>query len=170
MKNSSYCWQQKVLHWVSAAVILWILMSGFWLAFGGARGAAYHAVASFNVALGTLYIPVFLLRCWFLFRCRKPASVVPSVHLQLVARGVHLGLYCTTALVLFSGILMMNRPIDVFGWLTFGPMLQDAAWRELWLQLHRVSNVLLTTLVGLHVGAVILHELSGRRILRRMMF
>ena len=71
--------------------------------------------------------------------------------------------------VLLSGILMMDRGIDLGGF-TLPAMLSDDFWLSLWFDVHVFSCALLAGLVLLHVVAVIKHELLGRRILQRMWF
>lgn len=168
MHASSYCWQQKILHWVSALVILWVLLSGFFLAFAVTDDWLRYRLANFNVALGTLYIPVFLLRCWFRVGCRQPSSFHTSGFQPLLACGVHLALYGATAWVLLSGVLMMSRRVELFGGWGFGPLIEDAVWQGRWAQWHLFGNGLLAALVAVHVLAVVVHEFSGRRVLRRM--
>ncbi|WHL29003.1 cytochrome b/b6 domain-containing protein [Pseudomonas juntendi] len=71
--------------------------------------------------------------------------------------------------MLLSGVLMMDRPIDVFGWFTLAPLLSEPFWHGLWFKVHICACLLLALGVSVHIGAVVLHELAGRRVLRRML-
>ena len=169
MQVQKYCWQQILLHWVSAMVILWALISGFYVAHMDVTPATLHRVAFINVAMTTLFIPVFLLR-WLLRLTRlKPRSLHDDPKGQRIAHVVHEGLYWTTAIVLASGLLMMDRAIDVFGWFSIAPVLSEPFWHRVWFYIHIAACLLLATGVALHIAAVVLHELSGRRVLRRML-
>ncbi len=84
------------------------------------------------------------------------------------AFAVHKLIYLTTAVVLASGVLMMKQPTDVFGLFVMPAPLQGGAGIDLFMQVHRLSCILLGLLVFLHVAAVLRHELSGRSVLWRM--
>jgi len=169
MHEHKYCWQQVLLHWVSAVVIVWALISGFYVAIFDVEPTTASLVGFVNVSLTTLFIPLFLMR-WLvrLFKPR-PGAVHDDPAGQLIAHLVHEGLYWVTAVVLLSGVLMMDGPIDVFGWFTLAPLLSDWFWLAAWSKLHIAASSLLALGVLLHVGAVVFHELSGRRVLRRML-
>ncbi|WHL29004.1 hypothetical protein QJS63_06505 [Pseudomonas juntendi] len=75
MQARKYAWQQILLHWVSALVIIWVLLSGFYVAHLNVTPTTFHLVAFVNVAMTTLFIPIFLLR-WLLRRTLfKPGSL-----------------------------------------------------------------------------------------------
>ncbi|MFI7835125.1 cytochrome b [Pseudomonas asiatica] len=169
MQAQKYCWQQILLHWISATVIIWVLISGFYVAYLDVSPGTRHFVAFVNVAMTTLFIPVFMLR--WLLRLTRPKPRSPHDHLkhQRIAHVAHEGLYWTTAIVLLSGVLMMDRVIDVFGWFSIAPMLSDPFWHSVWFKAHIASCMLLALGVSMHIAAVLLHELSGQRVLRRML-
>lgn len=169
MQPLTYCWQQILLHWVSALVIGWALVSGFYVSVFDVEPATAHLVGFVNVGLTTLFIPVFLLR-WLMRHLKaRPRALNEHALARQMAHVVHAGLYWLTAVVLLSGVLMMDRAIDVFGWFTIEPWLTDPFWLRAWFTLHITANALLALAVALHVGAVALHELAGRRVLRRML-
>lgn len=169
MNTESYSWPRVLLHWISAAVILWVLVSGFWVSHMEVERSTFDRVAFINVAVSTLYIPLFVLRWLFRHIHHCPPSLHADWRGRLLACAVHVALYWVTALVLVSGVLMMKHEIDVFGWLTIKPLLQQPFWHEVWFDLHLISCVCLAVLLCLHIGAVLLHELAGRRVLRRML-
>ncbi|MEX7643183.1 hypothetical protein, partial [Stenotrophomonas maltophilia] len=89
-----------LLHWVSALVIIWVLLSGFYVAHLSVTPTTFHLVAFVNVAMTTLFIPIFLLR-WLLRRTLfKPGSLEGAARGERIAHLVHEGLYWTTAIVL----------------------------------------------------------------------
>lgn len=163
-----YSKQQMLLHWVSAAVILWTLVTGFYVANINVANDTKQWVAGVNVSLTTLFIPVF---CWRLvlfvrhLRHERMAQVSPGKMLAMV---VHRLIYVLVVVVLLSGVLMMDRPIPVFGLLEFPQPLNDVALTDGFFVLHIWACTGLAVLVAMHIGAVILHELRGYRVLRRM--
>lgn len=169
MQSQKYCWQQIILHWISAVVILWVLISGFAVAHLDVGAPTFHLVAFFNVALTTLFIPVFLVRWWLRVIKPVPKSLHDDPRNRRIAHVVHEALYWTIATVLLSGVLMMDRDIEVFGWFAVPPVLSDPFWHRVWFNLHIASCLLLALGVAMHIAAVVLHELCGRRVLRRML-
>lgn len=169
MQVEKYRWQQALLHWASAALILWVLISGFVVAHLDVAPRTFEVVSFANVALSTLYIPVFVLRWWLHLCLIKPASLHHDRVMRVVTVLVHESLYLTTGFVLLSGVLMMKREIDVFGGFAIAPLLSDPGWQALWFTLHIGACMVLAALVLMHVGAVMMHELLGRRVLRRML-
>lgn len=169
MRIEKYRWQQMFLHWISAALILWLLCSGFAIAYLNVAPQTHAFIAFINVALSAVFIPLFLLRWLLHLYWAKPRSLHHDERLKRLAELAHTGLYWVTAIVLLSGVLMMNRDIDVFGWLSIAPLVTDIYWQDLWHVVHRVSCMVLAALVVMHVAAVVMHELCGRRVLRRML-
>lgn len=168
MTLSIYSKQQMLLHWVSAAVILWTLVTGFYVANVNVSNDTKQWVAGVNVSLTTLFIPVF---CWRLvvfvshLRHERMASFSSA---KMLAMFVHRLIYLLVAVVLVSGVLMMDRPIPVFGLFEFPQPLSDVALTDGLFVLHIWACTALAVLVAMHIGAVILHELRGYRVLRRM--
>lgn len=169
MNDEKYCWQQILLHWLSAALILWVLVSGFWIAAVNVEQSTHDFISAINVSLGTLYIPIFLTRWMVRLNCFRPQNLRTNARLRLMASTVHEGLYWSTAAVLLSGVLMIRRNVEVFDWFTLPALLEDPLWLDIWFVLHRASCVLLALLLVMHVGAVIMHALQGRSVLRRML-
>lgn len=169
MNNEKYCWRQSLLHWISAVIIIWALASGFAVSMLNVSPVNFERVTQVNSVVGTLFIPLFILRCYFRVVLPLPKDVNDAGWQALAAHFTHLSLYGLTAVVLLSGILMMDRGIDL-GVFTLQAMLTDQFWRGLWFDVHVVSCALLAALVMLHVAAVVKHEWWGRRIVRRMWF
>lgn len=166
MRAGKYSFVRAALHWLSAAFILWALIMG---AFAGtlAEGAPLRTgVAALNVSLATLFVPVFIWRLWLRLRAPRERPVSLGDH---VAHWAHNLLYLLTGSVLLTGLLMMNRPIRIFDWLTLPQPLHEPKLLHRLMQLHTAACLLLAALVVLHVLAVIKHEASGRRVLRRML-
>ncbi|WPP02324.1 cytochrome b/b6 domain-containing protein [Pseudomonas sp. HR96] len=156
-----------MLHWLSAIFIVWALVMGSYVSFLPETARLREQVAQLNVSLATLFIPLFAWRLWLRLRAEQAAPATLAEHM---AHWAHWLLYGLTALVLVTGVLMMNRPIRIFDWLTLPQPLHDPALLKGLMQVHGVSCAVLAGLVGLHVLAVIKHELGGRRVLRRMGF
>jgi len=80
----------------------------------------------------------------------------------------HILLYINISLVLISGVLMMERDINVFNLFVLLQPLYDLALTLLFNRIHIVCCAILGGLVLLHILTVIKHELFGNRIMRKM--
>lgn len=168
LQTPKYCGWQVSLHWLSAIIIIWALVSGFYVAKCEVGEVVKQQVGFINVSLTTLLIPFFLWRTVLAFRQHRKVALVKLSVLEIFSTAVHASLYVLSLLVLSTGVLMMDRPINVFGVVQFPAPLADAQWIETITAAHIALCMALGSLIGLHVAAVIKHELCGRRVLRVM--
>ncbi len=165
-----YAWPQVVLHWLSAAIILWVMCSGAYLALFEVSPSREAAMADFNISISLLLIPVFIVRCVVRMAIPGPSAHAGRRYEQLLAQVVHLALYGAIALVLVTGVLIIDEDLSAFGVLHVPALFSEHAWRAAWVQVHFFSLGLLFALIVLHIGAVIKHQLAGRSVLWRMWF
>jgi cytochrome b561 len=168
MTVSGYSRQRVLLHWLSAAVILWTLLSGFFVAGFEVSAHIKESVAFFNVSLTTVFIPFYVWRL-FLFFTHTGFSGMRSLSLvEVLALFAHSLIYLLVGAVLVTGVLMMDRPIDVFGVIEIAQPLSDPRLIALFVTVHIWACVVLSLLIAAHIGAVIVHEACNHRVLRRM--
>lgn len=74
------------------------------------------------------------------------------------------------AVVLATGVLMMDRPINIFNLLSIAPLDHDPSRIALYTRVHVLSCVGLLLMLVLHIGAVVMHERRGKRVMARMSF
>ena len=168
MTVSGYSRQRVLLHWLSAVVILWTLLSGFFVAVFEVSAHIRESVAVFNVSLTTVFIPFYVWR-FFLFLTHTRFLGMKSLSLfEVLALFVHTLVYLIVGAVLVTGVLMMDRPIDVFGVIEISQPLTDPRLIALFVTVHTWACVVLSLLLAAHIGAVIVHEACNHRVLRRM--
>ncbi|CFQ99416.1 MULTISPECIES: cytochrome b [Yersinia] len=167
MKNK-YSWQQIVLHWVSAAVIIWATVTGFYVALFDVTPTLKTLIGFINVSLTTVFIPLFIIRLYFYFTAEKPTEVNSTRSTKIIAHVVHFIIYLNIAIVLITGVLMMERDINVFDLFSIPQPIHNLAVTSIFNTTHIISCTTLAALVLLHIAAVVKHELSGKRVLRRM--
>ena len=155
------------LHWISAAVIFWGLFTGFYAAFAKPDPFIANWIGFINVSATTLFIPFFILRTWFFFRYGKP-TVSKKMKGHQLAYTVHVLIYINILIVMVSGVLMMERLINVFNIIQFSQPLTDAVLTHQFNLVHKFSCMILGVLVFGHVAAVLYHECLGRLVMRRM--
>ncbi|WP_458129067.1 cytochrome b [Pseudomonas sp. Z2-11] len=165
----SYSKPRVLLHWISAFIILWTLASGFYVAYVPVPVFIKQWIGSLNVSLTTVLIPLFVWRLWLFFSNLEIRTAASSMNKSL-ALAVHAVIYLVTSVVLVTGVLMMTTPISLFGLVQIPQPLDDERLNDLALTLHVLSCLALALLVALHICAVVWHECSGRRVLRRMTF
>lgn len=170
MKVIVYSKLQVVLHWVSAVVILWALLSGFYVSMVEVTPLTKCLVGFVNVSLTAMFIPVFVWRIYLAATKPKYRLPVNRTLMERLAHLMHLSIYLMTSLVLLTGILMMDRAINIFDLVLMPAPLDDPLWIDRFFTLHVWSCVALLVQVTLHIAAVIKHEICGRRILKKMAF
>lgn len=159
---------QVFLHWFSAIIIVWALISGFSVATFNVSAALKSSIAFINVSLTTVLIPFFLWRT--VLACLRRRHVEKSCvrFAEQVAHWAHVVLYVLTWLVLATGVLMMDRPINVFNLVHLPAPLTDQALIQWMTTVHIWLCLVLGLMVGLHVAAVIKHQICGRNVLANM--
>ncbi|WP_260959699.1 cytochrome b [Pseudomonas citri] len=162
-----YSGRRVLLHWLSAVIILWALASGFYVTYYPVSASTEHWVGSLNVSLTTLFIPFFSWRAWLFVRELEPRGAARASGKGL-ATSVHALIYLSIGVVLVTGVLMMKSAISVFGLVRIPQPLSDLSLIELANTIHTLSCAVLSALIALHLCAVVWHELSGRRVVRRM--
>lgn len=156
-----------LLHWVFALIIIWATVSGFINALYRLPTVAVDAINFINVSLTSVLIPLFALRILCALDKPQHDHAEPRA-LRLLAKGGHLALYVVTAITLVTGVLMMERPINVFGLLHIHQPLHEPLLTSYFNTLHKQACIVLGFLVSGHITAVLVHTLAGRPILRRM--
>ncbi|RON58973.1 cytochrome b [Pseudomonas frederiksbergensis] len=163
-----YSKQRVWLHWLSAAVIVWALLSGFYVACFEVSAQLRRWVSIINVSLTTVFIPFFVWRLMLFLAYVRQVSLGSMAVMEGFALLVHTLIYLTVTVVLMTGVLTMDRPIDVFGLIEIAQPLSDPWLIALCVTVHIWACVVLGLLIVLHVSAVVFHECRGHRVLRRM--
>lgn len=161
----SYSKAQIFLHWLSAIIIFWATISGFYSAFFDTPEHIKARIDFFNVSITAALIPFFVVRLYISTARSFPN---PNTFSQWSAWLAHKFIYLCTVLVLVSGVLMMDRDINIFHILLIPQPLKDPELISLFHTTHSYACMALAILIVLHLAAVIKHHLSGNPILKRM--
>ena len=165
-EQSAYSKTRILLHWLSAAVILWATFSGFGVSLLDQSDPFREWVESFNPQLTSLFIPFFVWRLWL--AVKAPARDTAKNAQARLASAAHKAIYAAVAGVLITGVLMMSHPVML---LALVPLPQLVHSKIALLELHEVHHALcaaLAGLVALHLGAVVMHQVRGKPVLGRM--
>ncbi|MBT2375387.1 cytochrome b [Pseudomonas fluorescens] len=156
---------QIFLHWFSAAIILWATASGFFTAFVGLPDSLRELVEFFNVSITTVLIPFFIIRIYLALTRNVIKKKSNTAWIALIAHSL---IYLTTFAVLVSGVLMMDRDINIFNIFLIPQPLKDPQLIEFFHVAHSYACIALAALLILHLAAVVKHHLAGNPILKRM--
>ncbi|WP_448566832.1 cytochrome b [Thalassotalea ganghwensis] len=156
------------LHWLSAIVILWALLTGGLISLVELDVSVKHQIATFNVSLTTLFVPFFVWRIINRLATEHPKLLLTTVWQMRLAGYVHTLLYIFTSIVLLSGLFMMEEAINVFGVFLI-PRIINVQDVNLWFShVHLFSSISLAFLVFIHIAAVFNHKMKGVNLLSRM--
>ncbi|WP_234407654.1 cytochrome b [Pseudomonas bohemica] len=106
---SAYSKPRILLHWLSAAVILWATLSGFGVALLDSNDPFRQWVELFNPQLTSLFIPFFAWRLWLAIK-NRPQRTHRNAQDRL-ASAAHKAIYAAVSGVLITGVLMMSHPV-----------------------------------------------------------
>ncbi|MGD9923826.1 MAG: cytochrome b [Pseudorhodoplanes sp.] len=158
------------IHWLAAALIVALLISGFRVS-GAADPAAKAAFLRFHAVMGIAILALTLGRiAWWWFADRKPLPVAGQPPLlRRAASAVHLVFYILIVGLAASGIGMMI--VSGAGPIVFGGA--SGALPDFWTVPPRIPHGIgvrvLIALLILHVaGALYHHFIRGDRLLARM--
>jgi superoxide oxidase len=163
-----YAMPVRWLHWISAAVILWAMISGFTVGNLPQNSELRRSITDFNVALTTIFIPVFALRIYVRLKLPAPAPLSASALHRIAAQTAHATLYILVSFVLFSGVFAVDHPASIFGIWTLQPVALPLSYRDNVTTIHSTACRALGGLVLLHVLAVFRHQSAGRDAVSRM--
>jgi len=170
---ADYGTASKSLHWLIAALLLAQFPLG-WLMPDIRRGMMPGTPMMVHVSIGTVIFALIILRLvWRLTHPVAPDTALPAW--QRTASGaVHWLLYVLVLATTLSGwfyVSMRGWTIDVFGLLRLPGLVEQGSQlgRSLG-RLHEGLTAALAVLVGLHVGAALVHLFVYRdRIMQRML-
>jgi cytochrome b561 len=168
-----YTLTARILHWITAALVLIMVPIGVAMAnadFGGAQDTLYHLHRS----IGVLLLPIVVIR--LIYRLRNPAPPLPADIpwiQQLAAHMTHWGLYTLLIVQPVVGWIATSayRAPILFFWLFEVPPIWpvDQAFSERMFAVHRLIGIAIVLLVCAHVGAALFHHFIRKdRVLMRM--
>lgn len=153
------------LHWLSAIVIIWACITGFWASFFPKQSAIRHFFDIVNPQLTAVFIPFFGWRVALYLSSRPWREWPRAMAQERLALIVHGLLYVTIMTVLLTGLLMMPSPWALLG--VFPIFTLDIFHNQLFF-IHKISCVGLVGLIGLHLTGVLYHLRQKRPILNKM--
>ncbi|WP_062643275.1 cytochrome b [Caballeronia arationis] len=162
----------RVLHWLT----LWLLIAQFGLGWfmpevDGVKEAS--GLIAWHVGVGTTLLVVIAARLLWAIVRRAPAPVEQSSALRAVAKAVHMAMYALLLFVPFLGWLnasARNWMVKLGGVLPLPQIATPGSLSASIGEFHSASSTILLMLIGLHVLAVVIHQVAIKdQLLRRML-
>ncbi|GAB6041175.1 cytochrome b [Endothiovibrio diazotrophicus] len=168
----------KLIHWVSAAVILTLLGVGIYMADLPEEAAGRLQLYGLHKSFGVVALLLVVARLvWLRVSPAPPLPGVFEPKEQLVVKGIQKLLYLLMILVPVSGYVMSNAagfPVPFFGLFDLPTLVaKSKAIGGFAHEAHEILAYTLAALVALHVAGAIKHRLKSKGtaadILQRML-
>lgn len=176
MQAQKYPLSMRLMHWIMALLIIFMLALGFYMTNVGREDPGHLKLYELHKSIGAMILILVFFR--ITIRLLKPVPPLPDTIdtvTQFLAHLGHLALYVLMILMPLSGYLMSN----FFGFhvMLFGipmPTLVSANFEmgNLFAQIHEILGFAFLAVLGIHIAAVIKHrffDLPENDILKRMM-
>lgn len=172
--SDSYTRPARLMHWLTAALVLVMLPVGFIIAneWGGPlQSLLYSAHKSF----GALLLMLVIVR--LAYRLSNPPPPLPDdipALQRLAAQATHWALYALLILqplLGWAGTSAYPAPVPFFGLFDLPPLVApNRGLSERLLGLHGLVGLTMAALAALHIGAALYHHFVRRdRVLLRML-
>jgi cytochrome b561 len=173
MMIPAYNLTARVLHWITAVLVLAMIPLGIVIA-NEWGGPAQNALYDLHRSIGVTIIPLVILR--ILYRWTYPPLPLPAdipAMQRLTAYANHWGLYALLIVQPFTGWIATSAyraPIVVFGLFELPPIWpENRAFSEQLFYIHTLLGLAIACLVAVHIGAALHHHFVRRdRVLLRM--
>ncbi|KAF3998310.1 cytochrome b [Glaciimonas immobilis] len=158
------------LHWFAAGIISYTMIAGYSLQFL-IDTPYFHFFSVLNMSLGTLVIPVTIARyLWKFFRPSVPYPADLSRPKKNLAHFAHEMFYLVIFIMLISGVLMLTHGFTFFWLIDIPHPLDNPEVNAFFFEVHRIACAAVALTLGLHVAAVVKHQIIDKRnILGRML-
>ncbi len=162
----------RVLHWLSLLLLVAQFSLG-WLMPDADSVKAPAGLVAWHVGIGTSLLALFAARLVWAAMRRSPGPVDQHGGLRFLAAAVHVSMYALLLLVPLLGWLNASGRgwvVRLAGVLDMPPLATPDSLGASIGEWHSTSATILLILIGLHVFAVVVHQVGFKdRLLRRML-
>lgn len=175
--KAGYGWLSIALHWLAAAAVIAMLVTGFQAGFAGDAGdrAARSALMGLHISIGAAVALILLARVISSYVQPRPAPPEQAPFLKFLSGATHQVLLLAILLQVISGPLAVwsgGRAINVFDIFSLpSPFAQrNQGIHEIAETLHLIGRWALVGAISLHVLGALKHVIIDRDgVLRRML-
>jgi cytochrome b561 len=173
LETPGYTRTARVLHWVTAALVLIMVPLGIVIA-NEWGGPLQDPLYYLHKSIGALIIPLIVVRLAYRLTHRPPTlpDDIPPLQ-RSAAHATHWALYALLIVQPLLGWMATSAypaPIPVFGLFDLPPLLlPNRALSDQLFSWHRLIGLVIAALAALHIGAALFHHFVRRdRVLLRM--
>jgi cytochrome b561 len=171
--DPGYTLTARILHWVTAALVLTMIPIGIAMA-NADFGAAQDTLYNLHRSIGAVLLPLVIGR--LLWRVTHPAPPLPAdipTLQQMAAHATHWALYAlliAQAMVGWIATSAYRAPINVFWLFELPPIWPvDQPFSEKMFSVHMAIGIAIALLLCAHIGAALYHHFVRKdRVLLRM--
>jgi len=172
-----YGWLSIALHWVAAAIIIIMLITGFRADMAGEAGdrEARAMLMGWHISIGAAFALVLLARVVASYAQVRPAPPEQAPTLKFLSSATHQLLLIAILIQVISGPLAIwsgGRAINIFDIVSIPSPFADRnqGVHEIAEVLHAIGRWMLIALISLHIAGAVKHALIDRDgVLRRML-
>ncbi len=175
LKNTAagYGAMAKSLHWIMALLVISLVALGLYMG-DLPRGEEKSALIRLHGSSGLLAITLLAFRLGWKVSNPAPAPLSSIKWQTLLASLVHWGFYGVIAFMVVSGslsLLTVGWDLPFFGLFSIPtPYERDMDLHHFWEELHEAGWNVLAVLFVAHIGAVLFHQIIGKKqTLKRML-
>lgn len=171
--EARYALSVRLMHWLLAILLVSAFGLGVWLDSLSMFDSQQALAGLWHKSLGLL-VGILMIVRWLVWLSQPPLPPVGSLLEQRLAKRVQALLYLLVVAAAVSGYLLATgsgRPLEWFGLVQIpAVVVLDSSALESIREVHGVTVWALAGLTGLHVLAVLKHQIAGRVVvLKRML-
>ncbi|MCF2948187.1 cytochrome b [Paraglaciecola aquimarina] len=160
--NNQFGLISKLVHWISALMLLTLFAVGFWMVDLSYYSEWYRVAPYYHKAFGLLLFALTLFRITWKFATPQPDTIAKSSTERTFARLGHIALYIAMLVIMMSGYLISTadgRGIELFSIVTIPsmgeliPNQEDVAG-----VIHEYAAYTIMVLIVGHITAALKHH------------
>lgn len=169
--NNRYDIMTRILHWSMAIIIIYASVAGYAMHLVVDKNPLlWSFLSTLNMSVAT--IGTFLFSIRWLWRYFRP-DVVEIENINNIQRKIshimHSFLYFIMFTVFISGFLMIEHSYDLFWLVNIPQPIKNLDINKFFFSIHRVSCIILSISVLIHISAALHHQLIKKNnLLSRM--
>lgn len=160
--NSQFGLISKLIHWVSAVMLLALFAVGFWMVDLSYYSEWYRVAPYYHKAFGLTLFALTLIRVIWKLTTPQPEIIANNSSEKTLAKLGHIALYLVMFVIMFSGYLISTadgRGIEIFSLFTvpsIGELIENQ--EDVAGVIHEYAAYTIMALIVGHIGAALKHH------------
>jgi len=165
LSPSQYHASSRLLHWIMAGLILYMIFQGWSLEEKDTMRATRYMI---HKSIGITILALVLVRIGLRLIYKAPAELPMPKYQAMAAKAAHFGFYALMIGLPLSGWATVStselgRPTILYNLINLPHLPLPKAWHELYEEAHHLgAKLIIYGLVPLHIGAAIYHHFKTK--------